>query len=405
LGSPETNSTTGDSTLNRVCSIFSQILQLIPRPEFEAAVRKHQAERHARGFSSWTQLIAMLFCQLGHAQSLREITGGLAACEGKLRHLGVTEPPKRSTLSYANQHRPWQLFETVFHTLLKRCQMEAKVHKRSFRFKHKLLSLDSTVIPLCLSAFDWAHYKRTKGAVKLHLVLDHDGYLPSYAVLTEGNTADITAAKAMSFAPGTMLAFDRGYADHGWWLKLTTRKVHFVTRLKDSAQYGIVQVRPVAEGGNIIRDEVIVLCSQEDIGPEARLRRIEIWVEDKQETMVFVTNNLTLAASTIASIYKERWQIELFFKALKGSLKIKTFVGTSENAVQAQIWTALIAMLMIKYLQLKSTFAWSLSNLVALLRQQLFVYRDLFQWLNDPFQAPPALEGIHDGQMSLAFGG
>jgi hypothetical protein len=405
LGSPETNSTTGDSTLNRVCSIFSQILQLIPRPEFEAAVRKHQAERHARGFSSWTQLIAMLFCQLGHAQSLREITGGLAACEGKLRHLGVTEPPKRSTLSYANQHRPWQLFETVFHTLLKRCQMEAKVHKRSFRFKHKLLSLDSTVIPLCLSAFDWAHYKRTKGAVKLHLVLDHDGYLPSYAVLTEGNTADITAAKAMSFAPGTMLAFDRGYADHGWWLKLTTQKVHFVTRLKDSAQYGIVQVRPVAEGGNIIRDEVIVLCSQEDIGPEARLRRIEIWVEDKQETMVFVTNNLTLAASTIASIYKERWQIELFFKALKGSLKIKTFVGTSENAVQAQIWTALIAMLMIKYLQLKSTFAWSLSNLVALLRQQLFVYRDLFQWLNDPFQAPPALEGIHDGQMSLAFGG
>lgn len=391
--------------MNRVCSIFSQVLQLVPRPEFEAAVKKHQAERHARGFSSWTQMIAMLFCQLGHAQSLREITGGLAACEGKLRHLGVMDPPKRSTLSYANQHRPWQLFETVFYKLLNRCQAEAKTHKRKFRFKHKLLSLDSTVIPLCLTAFDWAHYKRTKGAVKLHMVLDHDGYLPSYAVMTEGRTADITAAKAMSFAPGTMLVFDRGYADHGWWLELTRKRVHWVTRLKDSAEYGVIEARSVVEGGNIIRDEVILLASQQDIGPEARLRRIEVWVEDKQETMVFITNNLTLAASTISAIYKERWQIELFFKALKQSLKLKTFIGTSENAVQSQIWTALIAMLLIKYLQMKSSFAWSLSNLVALLRQQLFVYRDLFPWLNDPFQAPPALQGIHDDQMSLGFGG
>lgn len=388
--------------MNRVCSIFSQVLQLIPRLEFQAAVHKHEAERHARGFASWTQMIAMLFCQLGHAQSLREITGGLAACEGKLRHLGVENAPKRTTLSYANKHRPWQLFETVFYQLLERCQTEAKGQKRKFRFKHKLLSLDSTVIPLCLSVFDWAHYKRAKGAIKLHLVLDHDGYLPSYAVLTEGKTADITAARRMSFAPGTMLVFDRGYADYDWWLSLTQQKVHFVTRLKDNAEYGVVEQRAVPEGSDILRDEVILLCAQQDIGPPARLRRIEVWVEEKQETMVFVTNNFQLAASTIAAIYKERWAIELFFKALKQGLKIKTFVGTTENAVQTQIWTALIAMLLVKYLQLKSTFGWSLSNLIALLRQQLFVYRDLFTWLNDPFQAPPALD---DGQMSLAFGG
>jgi hypothetical protein len=391
--------------LNRVCSIFSQILALIPRQEFEAAVRKHKAERHARGFSSWAQMIGMLFCQLGHAQSLREITGGLAACEGKLRHLGVGDAPKRSSLSYANEHRPWELYETVFHNLLRRCQAEAKSHKRSFRFKHKLLSLDSTVIPLCLSVFDWAQYKRAKGAVKLHMVLDHDGYLPSFAVLSEGKTADISVAKKMSFAGGTMLTFDRGYTDYDWWLSLTRQKVHFVTRLKDSAEYGVAETRPVPENSNVVRDEIILLTAQQQIGPEARLRRIEVWVEDKQETLVFVTNDLKLAASTIAAIYKERWQIELFFKALKQSLKIKTFVGTTENAVQTQIWTALIAMLMLKYLQLKSTFHWSLSNLIALLRQQLFVYRDLFTWLNDPFQAPPALTGIHDGQMTLAFGG
>ena len=389
--------------MNRVCSIFSQILKLIPRQEFEVAVKDHNAERHARGFSSWTQMIAMMFCQLGHAQSLREITGGLAACEGKLRHLGVEEPPKRSTLSYANQHRPWQLYETVFHNLLKRCEGEAKIVNRKFRFKHKLLSLDSTVIPLCLSVFDWAQYKRAKGAAKLHLVLDHEGYLPSYAVITDGKTADITVAKSMTFAPGTMLVCDRGYTDYGWWLQLTRQKVHFVTRLKDSAEYGIVQQRAVPEGSNILRDEIILLVTQQEIGPQARLRRIEVWLEEKKETMVFITNNFKLVASTIAAIYKERWQIELFFKALKQSLKIKTFVGTTENAVQTQIWTALIAMLLVKHLQMKSTFDWSLSNLLALLRQQLFVYRDLVSWLDNPFQPPPALEGIHDAQFTLDF--
>ena len=392
------------STMNRVCSIFSQILHLIPRLEFEAAVKEHQAERHARGFASWDQFGAMMFCQLGHAQSLREITGGLAACEGKLKHLGMDGAPKRSTLAYANEHRPWQLYESVFHRLLGRCQEEAKSKQRKFRFKHKLLSIDGTMIDLCLSMFDWAQYKRAKGAVKLHLVLDHDGYLPCYAVLTDGKESEIAVAKSMSFQPGTMLVFDRGYADYDWWLSLTRNKVHFVTRLKDSASYGVVEAREVPQDSDIIRDEVILLTSQEGIGKEAYLRRIEVWVADKQETMVFVTNNLTLAASTIAAIYKERWQIELFFKAIKQSLKIKTFVGTSENAVQTQIWTALIAMLLLKYLQMRSTFGWSLSNLVALLRQQLFVYRDLMTWLNDPYQAPPALEGIHDGQLALAFG-
>jgi IS4 transposase len=180
--------------------------------------------------------------------------------------------------------------------------------------------------------------------------------------------------------------------------------VGFVTRLKDSAEYGVVSELPVPEGGNIVRDEVILLTAQQELGQEALLRRIEVWVDEKQETMVFLTNDRKLAAATIAAIYKERWQIELFFKALKQSMKIKTFVGTSENAVQTQIWTALIAMLMLAYLKLRSTFNWSLSNLVALIRQQLFVYRDLWTWINDPFQSPPALAGIHDGQLNLNFG-
>jgi hypothetical protein len=389
--------------MNRVCSIFSQMLQQFPRLEFEAAVREHQAERHARGFRCWTQFVAMLFCQLGHAQTLREITGGLAACEGKLRHLGVDSPPKRSTLAYANKHRPWQMFETVFERFYQRCRAEAAQRgQRKFRFKHKLLSLDATMIPLCLSVFDWALYRRSKGAVKLHLVLDHDGYLPQFAVVTAGKTAEIEVARRQRFEPGTMLVFDRGYTDINWWLELSREKIFFVTRLKDNIEYGIVEQRVVKPASEIVRDEVILLTKIQDQGPVALMRRIEVWVEEKQETMVFLTNQLKLAASTIAAVYRDRWQIEQFFRALKQSLRIKTFVGTSANAVLVQIWTALIAMLLVRYLQMRSSFGWSLSNLVALLRQQLFVYRDLMAWLNQPFESPPHLHQAE--QLTLELG-
>ena len=206
--------------MQRVCSIFSQILKFIPRPIFEDAVRSHKAEKHAKGVTSWSQFIALLFCHLGGARSLREIEGGLAASEGKLKHLGLDRAPTRSTLAYANQHRPWQLYKTVFEKLAAVCRDEAREKKRKFRFKHPLLTLDATVIPVCVSMFEWASYVKTKGAVKLHLVLDNASFLPQYALITDGKTADVTAAKKMEFAAGTMLVFDRGYEDHGWWRKL-----------------------------------------------------------------------------------------------------------------------------------------------------------------------------------------
>lgn len=388
--------------MNRVCSIFAQMMSLVPRMEFEALVREHQAERHARGFACWTQFIAMMFCQLGKAQSLSEITGGLAASEGKLGHLGVAAAPKKSTLAYANEHRPWQLYQSLFERLYGRLGAEVQHRtKRKFRFKNKLLSVDATLIPVCLSAFDWARYRRAKGAVKLHLVLDHDGCLPRFAVVTEGKTHEIQVARQLDFEPGTMVVMDRGYADAQWFLELSQRKVLFVTRLKDDTEYGIVEERPVPTDGEVIRDEVILLSKIQEAGPAALMRRIEVWSEERQDTIVFLTNHLKLAARTIAAVYKERWQIELFFKALKQSLRLKTFVGTSANAVALQIWTALIAMLLVKYLQLRSSFGWSLSNLVALLRHQLFVYRDLMSWLNEPF-APPGEPGV-PAQMALVW--
>ena len=385
----------------RVSSIFSQMLQLFSRTEFERAVVEHRAERHARGFSCWGQFVAMLFCHLGRAQSLREICGGLAASEGKLRHLGLPDAPKRSTLAYANEHRPWQLYRSVFYQLLGRCREVAGSH--GFRFKNKLLTLDATLIELCASVFDWAQYRRTKGAVKLHLLLDHQGLLPSFALITEGRVHESCVARSLRFEPGTIVVFDRGYADYDWFASLDADGVFFVTRMKDNADYGVVERRPVPEHGAVRRDEIIFLYKAVRSGNyDLFLRRIEVWDETQQRTLVFLTNHRGFAASTIAAIYRQRWQIELFFKALKQNLRIKTFVGTSPNALQIQIWTALIALLVLKYLQLRARFGWSLSNLAALLRQQLFVYRDLFAWIDEPFQPPPLLDPAAE-QLALSW--
>ena len=386
--------------MNRVCSIFAQVLRLLPRSEFELAVKQHDAEKHAKGFSCWTQLIAMLFCHLGQAKSLREIVGGLASSEGKLKHLGVQNAPKRSTLAYANEHRSWQVYETVFQQMLAKCRT-AVGGGTKFRFKNKLLSLDATSIDLCASLFDWAKFKRTKGAVKLHLLLDHEGYLPCFAVLTNGKVSDIAVARQLAFQAGSILVMDRSYIDYKWLHQLGEQGVFFVTRMKADIKYKVVRKRQIRRRGPIRRDEEIVIRSVK-YGLQLRLRRIVLRDEERQETLVFLTNHMDLAARTIAAVYKDRWQIEIFFKSMKQLLRVKTFVGTSANALKIQMWTALISMLLLKFLQWRAQFGWSLSNLVALLRYQLFVYRDLQAWLDDPFQPPPALAPLAE-QLVLTF--
>jgi hypothetical protein len=388
--------------MTRFCSIFSQLLQLFPRTDFQRAVVATNAERHARGFTCWGQFVAMLFCQLGRAHSLREICGGLASCEGKLAHLGIAVP-KRSSLAYANAHRPWALYQAVFYQVLERCQLVAGPKK--FRFKHKLLSLDTTVIDLCAELFPWATFRRRKGAVKLHFTLDHDGYLPTVLVITEGKRHDMTVARRQTFEAGTVLVFDMAYIDYAWLAHLQRTGVTFVTRCRANTAYHVTATRPVPTRGGVLTDEEIALD-----GPRVRhkypadlpLRRLSVQVADRDEPLVFLTNHVGWGSTTIARIYKDRWQIELFFRALKQNLRVKTFVGTSRNALHIQIWTALIALLLLKYLQLTATFGWSLSNLVALLRMNLFVYRDLWAWIDDPFTAPPPWPAPVQG--ALAFG-
>lgn len=371
----------------RVASCFAQVLSMIDRYGFDRAVRELDAERGAKGFRSWDQFVAMLFCQLGSADSLREICGGLGTALGKMVHLGLKEAPKRSTLAYANSHRPWQLYQGVFEQLLGRCQGLAAERRRPFRFKNPLRVLDSTVIDLCLEVFDWARFRRAKGAIKLHLQLQDRGCLPCWALVTEGRTHDVRVAQGLSFDPGTIVVMDRAYNDYGMFGRWDAQGVFFVTRMKANAQYEVVHSIP--GGGGAFRGEEWVRLT----GPAAKgcgciLRRIRIWDAENEREIVLLTNQRTLAATTIGRIYRYRWQIELFFKALKQNLKIKTFVGTSENAVKTQVWTALIAILLLKFMQMKSSWQWSLSNLAAMLRFNLLTYRDLWRWLDDPYGVP-----------------
>lgn len=379
-------------TIVQVASLFNQLLQHFPRTEFAALVKKHDAERAAKGFTCWTQFVSMLFCQLGRADSLREICNGLGCCLGRLVHLGIAKAPRRSTLSYANEHRPAALFEDLFWTALARFREQQGLGSRQhkFRFKNKLLSLDSTTISLCLALFPWAKFRRAKGGVKAHVLLDHDDYLPAYVLLTEAKRSDVKLADSFALNPGSIVAMDRGYNDYALFGRWTMAGVFFVTRLKENAAFEVVEECEVPEKRNILADQIIRLTgAKAQADCPCLLRRIVVWDAENEREIVLLTNLLEFGSTTIAAIYKERWQIELFFKALKQNLTVKTFVGTSENALRIQIWTALIALLLLKWLHHLSKANWSLSNLASLLRLNLFTYRDLIKWLHEPMETPP----------------
>jgi hypothetical protein len=389
----------------QVASLFNQLLQHFPRTEFGALVKENNAERCAKGFGCWTQLVSMLFCQLAHADSLREICNGLGCCLGKLVHVGIAKAPNKSTLSYANEHRPAKLYEDLFYAALKRFRDEEGLgpRKKKFRFKNKLLSLDSTTISLCLELFPWAKFRRAKGGVKAHVLLDHDDYLPRYVLITEAKRSDVMMADAFTLNPGSIVAMDRGYNDYGLFGKWTAEEIYFVTRLKENAAYEVVEECAIPKDRDIRSDQLIRFTgTQAQKDCPCLLRRVVVWDTVNEREIVLLTNLLAFGATTIAAIYKDRWEIELFFKALKQNLKVKSFVGTSENALRIQIWTALIAILLLKWLHHLSKAKWSLSNLASMLRLNLFTYRDLRKWLDDPFQTPPLLSVSEQLTLALA---
>ncbi len=380
----------------KAASLFSQLLHVFPRSRFEAVVRKHEGNYAAKGFDCWTQLVAMLFCQLARADSLREICHGLACCVGKLVHLGVARSPNKSTLSYANAKRPAALYEELFwQTLdhLRRCG-GLGARKTRFRFKNKLLSLDATTISLCLELFPWASFRRKKGGIKLHVLLDHDDYMPAYVLISPARTHECKLARHFALNPGSLVVMDRGFFDYKLFARWSGDGVFFVTRLKQGTQYEVLERHTPPHNRHILADQLIRLSGimAQIECPELLLRRVVVWDQANQCELELLTNHLEFGASTVAAIYQERWQIELFFKALKQNLKIKTFIGTSQNALRIQIWTALLALLLLKWLHHRSRANWSFSTLTAMLRLNLFTYRILLEWLHDPYCIPPPQE-------------
>ncbi len=378
----------------RKASLFSQLLQHFPRTEFQRFVREHQAEKGAKGFKCWTQFVAMMFCHMAHADSLRDICNGLASCVGKLRHLGILRRPNKSTLSYANEHRPAAMYEDLFYATTGRFRSQGALGKRKkkFRFKNPLYSLDSTTISLCLTLFPWASFRRAKGGVKLHVQLDHDSYMPEYVLIKEARRHDRIGARALRLKPGSIIAMDMAYNDFKLFAQWTEDEVYFVTRMKSNTEYDVVERRRVPLHRNIVSDEIIRLSG---IAGEKKcprlLRRVVVWDEENLREIVLLTNHLKFGSSTIAAIYKDRWEIELFFKALKQNMKVRSFVGTSENALRIQIWTALIVLVLLKWLKHLAHATWSFSNLASMVRINLFTYRDLREWLSEPFGTPPSI--------------
>jgi hypothetical protein len=273
--------------------------------------------------------------------------------------------------------------------------------KKRFRFKNKLLSFDSTTISLCLTLFPWASFRRAKGGVKVHVLLDHDDYMPSFVYISEAKRHDRTIAKLLDLTQGSIVAFDRAYNDYALFGHWTAPGVFFVTRMKDNAVYQVIEERKLPANRPIRADQIIRLTgTSAEVKCPHLLRRVVVWDDVNEREIVLLTNHLTFGSTTIAAVYKDRWEIEVFFKTLKQHLKVKTFIGTTENALRIQIWTALIALLLLKYLHHLSNLKWSLSNLATMLRLNLFTYRDLTEWLNDPFGNPPLTPGSYT-QLSL----
>lgn len=377
-------------------TVLSQLLQLLPRHEFETLARQHHQGRRLRRMSRWNQFIALATAQLTGRCSLRDIVHSLKVQARKLYHLGCGRI-SRSSLGRVNEQQPASLFEAVFGRLLNRCQTVAPPHGR--RFKAKLYSLDASMIDLTLKLFPWADYQARKGAIKLHLGLDHGGHLPSFVHVTEGRCHEIGWARELDLPAGSVVVFDRGFTDYEWWKSLDDKEIRFVTRLKRDARYSVVESRNVQWKENVIADQVIRLTSRKAKALGLVLRRIEYLDPETEKLLVFVTNDLKLAASTIADIYRQRWQIELFFKWIKQNLRVKAFIGRSRNAVLSQLWVAMIVYLLLAFWSFQLRLGWSLSQILCLLQLTLFERRSLEALLQER-ASPPDLP---NPQISLAF--
>ncbi|NBC02086.1 MAG: IS4 family transposase [Bacteroidetes bacterium] len=368
-------------------NLFAQILGLIDRGMFSSLVREYGCDKHSKGIGTWTHFVAMLFMQMADAASLRDISNGLRSATGNLNHLGVGRSPSRSSLSYLNKNRSYQVFQELYFELLSLVEPSLQRRRRYARkIRRKVFVMDSSIIPLSLGLFNWAHFRTHKGAVKLHAVLDYDTGLPHYAVISDGKTHDVSPAKNLVFPAGSVLVVDRAYVDYKWLHDLDSNQVIFVTRLKSNADIQQVeQFFTDDKHQHILSDEDIRLTGfYSSKNYPDYLRVVKVFDRENQQVLHLLTNQRSWTADTVSELYKARWDVERFFKHIKQHFRVKTFVGTSPNAVRIQMWCSMIAMLLISYLKQKARYKWNLSNLITFLRINLFVKIQLWRWVNKP---------------------
>lgn len=367
-------------------TVLSQLLSLVSRHEFESLAKQHHKGQALRKMTRWGQFVSMFVGQVSGRRSLRDIVTNLDAQKQKLYHSGVGKVSK-SSLARVNEQQPYTLYEALFGKLLSKCQPHSPKHK--FQFKNPLFSMDASTIELSLSIFPWAKFRQKKGAVKIHVGLDHNGLIPAFMSLTEGNCHDIIEARKVDLPAGSILAVDRGYNDYEWFNSMNNKGIFIVSRLKKSANYRVIERRPVNKNLGLTSDQEIKLTSKKGAQYEGQLRRIGYICPETGNHYFFLTNNMKLSAKTIASIYKERWQIELFFKWIKQNLKIKSFVGTSKNAVLTQIWIAMCTYLLMAYIKFTSRITKAVSEMVRLLQLNLFDRRNLYDLFSPPIDDEP----------------
>ena len=377
-------------------TVLSQLLKWVPRHEFETLAKRHHSGRSFRSASRWAQFVGLFMAQVTGRDSLRDIVDNLNAQAHRLYHLGAAKL-SRTNLARINKDKPYTLYEALFEKLLRRCQGVAPGHK--FRFKNLLYSLDATTIKLCLSAFPWADFRTTKGAVKVHVGLNHSGCLPEFVTITDGKTSDLAIARTLHFPKGSIVAIDRGYNDYDWYNQLNDNGIFFVARVKKDAAYRVVSRAAVLKSKGLTCDQRIEFTAAKAFRQyPIPLRRIGYRDAETGKHYVFLTNNLKLAAKTIADIYKARWQVELFFKWIKQNLKIKSFIGTSNNAVMTQVWVALCVYLLLAFIKFQSRLGKSMQQMLRLLHLNLFDKRDLMALLRGE---PPPRPDFNRNQSSL----
>lgn len=368
-------------------TILGQMLLLFSRLEFQSFVKKYNGDHRVRKLRCWDQFIYLLFAQLGNQNSLRDTIDTMNTQQRKLYHFGA-QKLSRSTLSDANNKRDYRIYKDLFFLLLSRVQKIAPKYK--LKLNRKLFVLDSTTIDLCLKLFPWARFRKAKGAIRLHTLMQVDGSLPVFVQVTDGKVHDQTVAKTLQIPKGSFVVYDRGYTNYAQYKSYNDNDIRFVTRMKKNAQTSLVKSNATVKDSNVLSDEHVIFIGHYTAKkyPDP-IRKIVYQDTENNKELVFLTNDFDLDARTIADIYKARWEIELFFKTIKQNLKIKRFIGNSPNAVWTQAWIALIAYLLVSYQKFLLKTKYSIQKVFKIIQVNLFERKSLKELLTDNLDKTP----------------